>query len=46
MATKKRNKPWDNKVVTTLHYLTFAELAREGWVTRQRLAALEFADGH
>lgn len=45
MATKKQNKIWENKVIRKLRYLTQAEIAREGWDSRQKVAALEFADG-
>ena len=45
MATKTRNKTWDNKVIKKLRYLNQAELAREGWDSRQRVAALELTDG-
>jgi hypothetical protein len=45
MAKKNENKVWNGKVVKKLRYLNRSELAREGWDTRQKVAAVEFSDG-
>jgi hypothetical protein len=45
MAKKIKDSPWNDKVVKKLRYLSHAELAREGWDTREKVTALEFTDG-
>lgn len=45
MSRKKKESPWNDRIVKKVRYLNKAELAREGWDIREKVPALEFTDG-